>query len=627
VQGKLDNIEKVNTMKFPRIDVSRVSRAMRVAIVTGVLVAIGAILFICGWHVTGIIVILIAAALLSVFYFLVVRPARLPADAVLTVRISEGMREDAPRSPLEQLRSRGNPTLYQLRRGLEAAALDPKLATVIAEISAPSIGLATAQELYDLLRSVRAANKRVVAVLAGDNVSVRDYLIACGASEIIINPDTALMMLGAAAGSLFLRNALGKIGVEAQTLQWKEYKGAAEMFNRETMSPEVRESLDAIVQDWKTIVAETVAAARKIDTSRARELLAQGFIGARSAIENGLIDRAGYIEDVRGEIASDPEDQERRFVGLARYLRHVAYARPAGRRARLALIHGLGPVVSGEPPMAGEFISGEGTASEILRASKDEKVRAIVFRVNSPGGSAVGSDLVWRAVREAQKRGKPVVVSMGDVAGSGGYYVAMGADAIVAEPSTITGSIGVVYTKFSLRKLLEYLGVGVDAVKTDEISDALSLSRPLSAEELAQLNRVVGELYGNFTAKVAEGRRLDPAQAEEIARGRVWSGVAARARGLIDEVGGLARAVEIAREKAGMKPEETYELVPYPGPSLISALNVSFARAGAGSGAQSEISLLREIGAELVGVPQRWLPALMRLLTRGGLMLLSPISR
>jgi protease-4 len=277
--------------------------------------------------------------------------------------------------------------------------------------------------------------------------------------------------------------------------------------------------------------------------------------------------------------------------------------------------------------MAGEFISGEGTASEILRASKDEKVRAIVFRVNSPGGSAVGSDLVWRAVREAQKRGKPVVVSMGDVAGSGGYYVAMGADAIVAEPSTITGSIGVVYTKFSLRKLLEYLGVGVDAVKTDEISDALSLSRPLSAEELAQLNRVVGELYGNFTAKVAEGRRLDAAQAEEIARGRVWSGVAARARGLIDEVGGLARAVEIAREKAGMKPEEAYELVPYPGPSLISALNVSFARAGAGSSTQSEISLLREIGAELVGVPKRWLPALMRLLTRGGLMLLSPISR
>jgi protease IV len=607
----------MNAMKFPQIDLSRVSREMRVGIVTAALVAISAIVFAHGWHASGIVVMVIAAALVAAFYLLVVRPARIPADAVLTIRIGEGMREDAPRSPLEQLRSRGQPTLYQLRRALEAAAADPRLTAIIAEISAPSIGLATAQELHDLLRAAVAANKRVVAVLAGDSVTVRDYLIACGASEIVINPDTALMMLGAAAGGLFLRNALSKIGVEAQTLQWKEYKGAAEMFNREAMSSEVRESLDAIIRDWKTILADKVAAARKIEVSRAGELLAKGFISARTAGENGLTDRAGYVEDLRAEL--DPENEERRFVGLARYLRHVAYGRPAGRRARLALVHGLGPVVSGEPPMAGEFISGERTASEILRAAKDEEVRAIVFRVNSPGGSAVGSDLVWRAVREAQKRGKPVVVSMGDVAGSGGYYVAMGADAIVAEPTTITGSIGVVYTKFSLRNLLENLGVGMDFVKTDDISDALSLSRPLSAVELAQLNQVVGELYGNFTAKVAEGRKLDAARAEEVARGRVWSGVGAQAHGLIDDLGGLGRAVEIAREKAGLKPGEAHELVPYPAPSLISALNVSFAR--------SEFSSMHTLGAELAGVPEQWLPAVIRLLVRGGLMLLSPISK
>ena len=177
------------------------------------------------------------------------------------------MREDGPRSPLEQLRSRGQVTLYQLRRALEAAAKDPKLTAIIAEISAPSIGLATAQELHDLLQTAVAAKKRVVAVLAGDSVTVRDYLIASGASEVVINPDTALMMLGAALGSFFLRNALGKLGVEAQTLQWKEYKGAAEIFNRETMSPEVRESLDAIVADWKTILAEKVAAAARSQCS------------------------------------------------------------------------------------------------------------------------------------------------------------------------------------------------------------------------------------------------------------------------------------------------------------------------------------------------------------------------
>jgi protease-4 len=611
----------MKALKFLQIDMSRLSREVRLGIVSALLLVIGGVMFAYGLRATGGVVIALAAALVAAFYFLVARPAQIPNDSILTFRIAEGMREDAPRSPLEQLRGRGQPTLHQLRRALEAAAVDSKVAAIIVEISAPSIGLATAQELHDLLRAVVASKKRVVAVLAGDNVTVRDYLVACGAGEVVINPDTALMMLGAAAGGLFLHNALGKLGVEAQTLQWKEYKGAAEMFNREAMSPEVRESLDAIVGDWKTILAEKVAAARKMDVSNAGALLAQGFIGARAAREGGLADRTGYIEDIRSEI--DPEDEDNRIVGISRYLRHVAYSRGPGRRARIALVHGLGPVVSGEPPMAGEFISGERTASEILRAAKDEDIRAIVFRVNSPGGSAVGSDLVWRAVREAQKRGKPVVVSMGDVAGSGGYYVAMSADAIVAEPSTITGSIGVVYTKFSLRDLLEHLGVGIEAVKTDAIGDALSMARPLNGAELAQLNAVVGELYGNFTAKVAEGRKFDAAQAEEVARGRVWSGIAAKARGLIDELGGLARAVEIAREKAGLKPGEAHELVPYPAPSLISALNLSLTR----SDLSARLSWTYSLGADLTGIPERWLPAIMRLMARGGLILLSPISR
>jgi protease IV len=611
----------MKALKFPQIDMSRLSREVRLVIVTALLVIVGAVLFAWGLRATGSLAIAVAAALVAAFYFLVARPAQIPDGSILTFRIGEGLREDAPRSPLEQLRSRGQPTLHQLRRALEAAAIDPKLTAIIVEISAPSIGLATAQELHDLLRDVVASKKRVVAVLAGDTVTVRDYLVACGAGEVVINPDTALVMLGAAAGGLFLQGALSKLGVEAQTLQWKEYKGAAEMFNREAMSPEVRESLQAIVSDWKGILAEKISAARKMDLPNASALLAQGFIGARTARETGLADRAGYVEDIHTEI--DPENEDDRVVGIVRYLRHVTYRRRPGRRARIALVHGLGPVVSGEPPMAGEFISGERTASEILRAAKDEDIRAIVFRVNSPGGSAVGSDLVWRAVREAQKRGKPVVVSMGDVAGSGGYYVAMSADAIVAEPSTITGSIGVVYTKFSLRDLLEHLGIAVEAVKTDAIGDALSIARPLSGAELAQLNSVIGELYGNFTAKVAEGRKFDAAQAEEVARGRVWSGVAAKARGLIDELGGLARAVEIAREKAGLKPGEAHELVPYPAPSLISALNLSLTRSDLSSGLLWTYS----IGAELTGVPERWLPAIARLMARGGLMLLSPISR
>ena len=603
-------------MKLSRLRQIKLSGEARIAIVVAVLIALGAISIDAGWRWWGVWLLLSAAALAAAFYFLVLRPARIPAKSALVLRIADGLREDAPRSPLDQLRSHGMPTLYDLRRALEHAAGDQAIGTVLVEIAAPGIGLATAQELHDKLRAIVTAGKRVVAVLSGDNVSLRDYLIACGAGEIVVNPDSAFMMLGVAAGSLFLKHAMAKLGVQAQTLQWKEYKGAAEMFSRDAMSPEVRESLAAIIDDWKTLLAENVAAARKLEINAARELIARGFISARSACEAGLADRTGYVEDIRAEL--DPEAHDECFIALPRYLRRIAYMTRRGERVRFALIHGVGPVIAGDPPMAGEFISGERTALEIRRAAHDENVRAIVFRVNSPGGSAVGSDLVWRAVREAQQRGKPVVVSMGDVAGSGGYYVAMGADAIVAEPATITGSIGVVYTKLSIRDLLAQAGVAIDVAKTDAIADALSLARPMTESELGQLNEVVGELYGNFTAKVAEGRKLDRDAAEAVARGRVWSGIAAKARGLVDELGGLDRAVAIAREKAGIAADMPHELAPYPAYGLMTALSAAGFRS-------AEPAWPLALTARLAGMPPRWMPALLQLIAKGGLMMICPM--
>ena len=603
-------------MKLSRLRQIKLSREARLAILVTGLIVLGVIGLDAGWHIVGAWLLLAAAGLVAAFYLLVLRPARIPEDSVLMLKIGDGLREEPPRSPIEQLRSRGMPTLYDLRRVLEYAATDASIKNVVIELNAPGIGLATAQELHDRLRAIVTAGKRVIALMAGDNISVRDYLIACGASEIVVNPDSAFMMLGVAAGNFFLRNALAKLGVEAQTLQWKEYKGAAEMFSRESMSPELRESLDAIINDWKAILVEHVAAGRNLAPATASDLLTRGFIGARTACETGLANRTGYIEDIRSEL--DPDNTEEGFVAMPRYLRRIAYFTHHGDRARLALIHGVGPVIAGEPPMTGEFISGERTAAEIRRAARDEQVRAIVFRVNSPGGSAVGSDLVWRAVREAQTRGKPVVVSMGDVAGSGGYYVAMGADAIVAEPGTITGSIGVVYTKLSARDLLAQLGVAIDVAKTDSMADALSMARPMTEPELAQLNEVVGELYGNFTAKVAEGRKLDADAAEAVARGRVWSGVAAKARGLVDELGGLDRAVAIARVKAGIPDDALHELVPYPGGGMMAALNSSGMFAG-------EPSWPFGLAATVTGLPQRWMPALIHLLARGGLMMICPL--
>lgn len=593
-----------------------IGRHLRAAAAAGLLLALGASAWHAGLRASGAGLLVAALLMAAAYVALVVRPARIARGSILEIRLAGAIREVPPRLAFERIMGRGFPSLHAVRRALEAAAADPRLSAVTVEIAELQVGLATAQELHDLLAAIHRAGKRVVALLTGGSVSARDYLVACGAGEIVANPDCLVSLLGLAAGSVFLKGALDRLGIQTQTLQWKEYKGAAETFARETMSPALRESLEAIIADWQEILAGAIAESRKLTRERARELINGGFASTRLACESGLVDRAGYAEDIRREL--DPGDKPRRFVQLGRYLHRVEYLARGGKRARLALIHGLGPVITGEGPTAGEFLSGAATARSIELAARDKRVRAIVFRVNSPGGSAVGSDLVWRAVREARGRGKPVVVSMGDVAGSGGYYVAMAADAIVAEPSTITGSIGVVYAKFNLGDLLAKLGVRVDYAKSGSVADALSPSRALSEAELSQLDSALGEMYANFTAKAAEGRKLDAQRTEQSARGRIWSGTAARSIGLVDELGGLGRAVEIAREKAGIGAGLAHDLVQYPAARRWSLLRPAWVQAG-------DAGALTVLLAQASGIPEPWLMALSHLAAQGAPLLLCPL--
>ncbi|HZC46020.1 MAG TPA: signal peptide peptidase SppA [Candidatus Acidoferrum sp.] len=601
-------------MKNPIKDRVWISREVRVAIIDAILCIGASVAFVAGDLKLGMALLLIAVAMVAAFYFAVIRPALIPRGAVLMIKLAGAIEEDVTGSPLEQLMRRGAQSLDHLRYALESAAIDNDVRAIVVEIAGFGAGLATAHEVHRLLRAAQSGGKRVIALLRGDDAGLREYLVAAGAGEIIANPDTMLTMLGVATGGVFLKNALDKLKIQAQTLQWKEYKGAAETFGRDTMSSELRESMAAIVADWEKILVEAIAAARNLTPERARELIAAGFVSAKFAAENRLIDREGYIEDLRAEF--DPAAKRKVFVNLTRYRRHAIFTRERGRRARIALVHGSGPVVSGEAPATGEFISGVATAAQIDRASRDERVRAIVFRVNSPGGSAVGSDLVWRAVREAQGRGKPVVVSMGDVAGSGGYYVAAGADAIVAESATITGSIGVVYAKFNLGNLLNELGVHFDYVKSAPISDAMTIARAMTDPELAQLNETIGHLYAAFTAKVAQGRHLSPEQAEAVARGRIWSGLAAKERGLIDDLGGLSTAVAIARDRAHIAADRRHVLVTY----RAERRWLDFR----GVGAEASTTWAIRAAASALGIPIRWAPAMLELLVRGGVMLLCP---
>jgi protease IV len=588
-------------------------REIRIAVAVVILAACGFAAFRGGFTVLAICLWIFAAAIAAVFYLLVLRPTRIPRESVLEIRLAGRIPDYAAYRPLDQLLGRPFQSLYHLRLALVHARTDWRVRAVIVEIAGLRIGLAAACELHDLLRSISAAGKRVIAILAGDSASTHDYVVASGAGEIVSNPDTTVALMGVAAGGVFLKAALEKFNVSAQAIQWKEYKGAAETFTRDAMSPALRESMERVIADWQTVLCETIASSRKLEPEAARRLVAAGFLSAKGASEARLIDRLAYTEDVETEF--DPEKKGKPFVALYRYLRRAAYRQRRRARHLIAVVHGLGPVIAGEPPAAGDFISPETTASDIERLARVKRVRAIVLRVNSPGGSAVGSDLVWRAVQEARRKGKAVVVSMGDVAASGGYYVSAGADAIVAEPATLTGSIGVVYAKFSLPRLLAQLGVGIDYAKSDPISDAFSISREMTQAELQQVDKVMGELYATFTSRVAEGRKLDPAKAEEIARGRVWSGIAAKEKGLVDDLGGLERAVTIAREKAGLRPGERHRLIAFPAPRFrlpIPALRPA-----------AKIPGWLSVAGRAMNIPEEWAAAIFQLLGNGSALFLS----
>ncbi len=591
-----------------------ISREVRIGFIVA-LFALGGV-YAVTHHARGLGLVLmgIAAAITAAFWYFVIRPARIPRDAVITIRLSGPIHEDPLLTPLDQLRRRGLLSMRSLRYALESVVADAGVKGIIVEIAGPEAGIATCHEIQRLLRAAHLRGKRVVALLSGDSAGVRDLLIASAASEVVANPDTMLELLGVAAGGVFLKSGLEKLGVHAQTLQWKEYKGAAETFSRDTMSPALRESLDAIVVDARKVLAGAIAEARSLPAARVDELLSAGFVTVPELVEAGLVDRAGYREEIRDSF--DDSLESKIFISFNRYLRHAVHVRERGRRPRIAIVTASGPVIAGEAPATGEYISAPAIAAELDRASRDEQVNAIVFRVNSPGGSAVGSDIVWRAVRQAQGRGKPVIVSMGDVAGSGGYYIAAGADAIVAEPATITGSIGVVWTKFSLANLLERAGVHFDFVKSSDNADANSISRAMTEPEIAQLDRAIGSLYGNFVSRVSEGRKLSFEQAEALAHGRVWSGMAAKERGLVDETGGFERAVEIARERANIERKQDIELVDYRAERQIFGFRLAM-----GSEAMPPMV---ELMAHYLGLPARWAPATLAILARGGVMLLCP---
>jgi protease-4 len=491
--------------------------------------------------------------------------ARLALGKVLGPLLGPG-RVDAVRLRLEGRVAEG-----------ERAAADPGVSALWIELRSLRAGWATLQSLRSALVKARERGKKVLVFLEeADNGSA--YL-ASAADRIVMAPAGAMHLVGLRAEVLFLRGALERARVEPEFVRLGEYKSATEPFTRTSLSPEARDALDAILDDLYDQFVIGIAEGRSLTPEQVRALIDAGPYRAGEAKEAGLLDAVLYEDEVEGYLGEmiRAGGKKPAVVPADVYLRHARRsAPPAGTRLpppRVALLVAEGMIRGGARPAR----LGRGVASrpfvEALREARDSsRISAIVLRVDSPGGSGLASDIIWREVLLAREK-KPVVVSMGDVAASGGYYLSMPAHRIYAEPGSLTGSIGVIAGKFNLRGLYDLLGLAKETLDRGARAGVQSDYRPFTDEERAKLEREVQAYYDDFVDKAAQGRALPREKVESIARGRVWTGRQALARGLVDELGGLTEAVEGAKRRAGIPVAQPVHLEVFPKalPSLLAA--------------------------------------------------------
>jgi protease-4 len=475
--------------------------------------------------------------------------------------------------------------LQEVTRALRLAATDNRVAGVFIKGnlgSAGASGFATLREVRNALAAFRAAGKPVRAYLT--NASTGDYYVASAGSEVVLDPFGVLELPGLASEPMFFAQAFEKYGVGIQVTRVGKYKSAIEPFTRSDMSPESREQLQKLLGDiWTDVVAQ-IAESRKLTPEALQSLVdTEGMLQPAKAKEAKLIDRSAYLDEVIADLIKEtgPAAGTRKTfkqIDLAEYAKlATGPAGPGGAakasdgsassRGKLAVVYAEGEIVDGEGSPG--QVGGARYAREIRQLRQDSSVKAIVLRINSPGGSATASEAIQRELRLARDA-KPVIVSMGDYAASGGYWIAAYGDRIFAQPGTITGSIGVFGVQFDIEKLAKDFGVTFDRVKTGQFADTATISRPKTAAELAVVQKLVDWIYGEFIRKVAEGRKLPAATVEEIAQGRVWSGTEAKRLGLVDEIGGLGAALAYTAGKAGLG--ANYQIQEFPVKSEFSEL-------------------------------------------------------
>lgn len=519
---------------------------------------------------TGSLTLLFVLVLL-VAYFATARGPSVPERALLVVRPGGELLEVRPDDVVGQLIGRRATTVRSLVESLRKAKRDDRIVGVLllpSTLELPFWG--KVQELRDAIADFRTSGKPVVAFLeyGGD----REYYLASAADRVFLLPTSPLDLTGVASYEVFLRGALDKIGAVPDFVHIGAYKSAVNQFTEQGFTPAHREMTESLNRDLYEQLVRHLAEARSKDVEQMRRLFDEGPFAPEAARAAGLVDGLAYSDELdERAVERDLYEADLPRVEESQYRQVSVEAIGARPRSKVAVLYAAGVIASGESmndAVNGAIVGSDTIVEQIQDIREDDSIRAIVLRVDSPGGSSVASDVIWRElmITREENPSRPLVASMSDLAASGGYYISMSADVIVAQPATLTGSIGIFGGKIAVGETLAKLGIGTETVQSGRNA---AMSSPFTPFTPGQREKIMGYMqvfYDGFVAKAAAARGKTPAELEVVAQGRVWTGEQARARGLVDRLGGLDVAIAVAKERAGIPVDEEVEIVTYPQP-------------------------------------------------------------
>lgn len=556
------------------------------------------------------------------------RPS-VPDNSVLVINVSGNLPDHTVDDPLAQAFGMGEPRSFSnMLLQLKMAKADARIGAVLLDINFPGIGWGKADELREAIKDFRTSGKPIYSFMElGMN---KEYYIASAAEKVFLTPAGDIYINGLAANAMFYRGSLDKLGVEPDFIKIGKYKNAPDQYMRKDMSDEQREVLNAILDNYYGNIVNAISTDRKKTPEDVKAIIDGAPYHAKQALELGLIDGASYRDQVYDELKNRlgyKAEDELRTISDTSYKDVSPESLNLNKGERIAVVYGSGAINVGKSqnsPLGGEMMGSDTMVQAINSAAKDDSIKAIVLRVDSPGGSALASDLMWHAIEEAKKK-KPVVVSMADVAASGGYYISCNANRIVAMPNTITGSIGVFMGKPNVKGLYDWLGVSNEYVLRGKNAGIFRETENWTPEERAKMENQTNIIYyDDFVPKVAAGRNKSAEEVNNLGQGRVWTGVQAKENGLIDDFGGLDKAVAIAKELAGIPAENEVKRVAFPKEKTL--LETLFDRSG--SVESEEIAAQRAIVKSLPEDAQRALrfAEMLDRMSNGEAMLIMPFE-